>query len=123
MGTFKFLWSGLVLYHIEIARKELGNQDLHEYYSLLQPIFYAFYYKNTTHYWDLFISILLFQLRHLLYSLYAIYDTLHILIVGFEVLPHMSYINCFLEFNLVDLLNLKLVFIKLCSHQVNLNII
>ena len=33
------LWSGLFLYHIEIARKELGNQDLHEYHSLLQPIF------------------------------------------------------------------------------------
>ena len=67
----KLLWSGLFLYHIEIARKELGNQDLHEYHSLLQPIFYAFYYKNATYYQELCISILLFQLRYLLYSLYT----------------------------------------------------
>ena len=30
---FKFLWSGLFLYHIEIVHKELGHQDLREAYK------------------------------------------------------------------------------------------
>lgn len=101
---FKFLWSGLFQYHIEIVHKRIrtsrfiwGSQKVNNHFPILHPIFYVFYYKYNlllgfVHIHS-FISTQASPISLYYYNGYFvvndisqslhIYDTLHILIVMF----------------------------------------